>query len=78
MRLPIAVVGRFKAWVCAHSLATIAGSNHAGDKALCLLSALFFLMVEVTETGHMHAHLCCARVSLSVIRCNINPLNLQE
>jgi len=62
MRLPILVAARSKAQVCGHSLAGIVGSNPAGDKALCLLSVLFFLTVEVTETGHRQAHLRCVRV----------------
>jgi hypothetical protein len=31
------VAVRIKAWVCGHSLAGIAGSNPAGDMAICLL-----------------------------------------
>jgi len=34
--MPISVAARYKAWVCSHSLAEIAGSNPAGGMDVCL------------------------------------------
>jgi hypothetical protein len=39
MRKPVA--GRFKAWVCGHSLDGIAGTNPAGGIDVCLLWVLW-------------------------------------
>ena len=79
MRLPIPVTARSMAWVCGRSLAGAASSSHAGGKAVCLLSVLFILMVDISETDtRTHTYAVCVRVSLSVIRDNNNPLNPQE
>jgi hypothetical protein len=76
---PIPVATGSKAEVCGPSFAGIAGSNPAEDMEVSLL---WVLCVSKYRYQHRSNHssggvLRSMYVSLSVIRCNINPLHLQ-
>jgi hypothetical protein len=78
MLIPLAA--QSKAWVCDRSVAGIAGSNPAGGIDICPLGMLCVVHVEVSATGRslvQRSPTECVYVSLSVIRCNNNPLDLK-
>jgi hypothetical protein len=71
---PIPVTTRSKAQTCGHSLAGIAFTNSA-EGVLPLVNVVC-CQEEVSTTGRPPDQEC-ACVSLSVIRCNSDPLQLQ-
>jgi hypothetical protein len=81
-RLSIQVVARSKVWVCGLLLAGIAVLNSARGKGICLVWVLCLVQLEASAMGRSlvqrsPTECVCVCVSLSVIRCNNNPLHLQ-
>jgi hypothetical protein len=68
----IPVAAWLKAWVCNGLLAVIAGSHHSYE--CCVLSGRGLCDVLITRPEEPYRVWC---VSLSVIRCNNNPIHLQ-
>jgi hypothetical protein len=71
------MAARSKAWVCGRSLAGIAGSNPAGGmhvcREYCVLSGRGLCYGLITRPEECY-RVC---VSVSVIRCNNNPVHIQ-
>jgi len=84
---PNPVAARSEAWVCGRSLAGIVGSNPAEIMDVCLLWVLGVVRYrslprgDHSSRGVLPTVVClsvCLCVSLSVIRCNNNPLHPQR
>ena len=75
------MAARSKAWVCGRSIAGIAVSNPAGGMdsfwECCLLSGRGLCDWAYPSSRGVLLSVCVC-VSLSVIRCNNNPLHLQS
>jgi hypothetical protein len=72
------IASRSKAWVCGRLLAGIAGLNSAGGMDVCLVNVVC-CQAEVSATGRSLVQRSPTEcdVSLSVSKCNSNPLYLQ-
>jgi hypothetical protein len=72
------------AWVCCRSIAGTKSSNPAGGIDVYCVSVVFF-QLEVPATGRSLVRMSpsewcvtvCVCVSLSVIKCNYNPIGLR-
>ena len=77
----IPMAARSKAWVCCRSRSGIEGSNPTDGMDICVLLSAVCCQVKVSATGPIprpkKSHRLCACVTLSVVRCSTNSLDLQ-